>query len=104
MNPAKIILTGLIRGYQYIISPLLPAACRYQPTCSEYGLEAIHRYGALRGGWLTLKRLGRCHPWGGHGYDPVPGSGDAARPSDGCHHEDHDHHPHSVLNHPGRRS
>lgn len=62
----------LIRGYQRGISPMLPAACRYTPTCSAYAAEAIGRYGAVRGSWLAAKRLLRCHPWGGHGYDPVP--------------------------------
>jgi putative membrane protein insertion efficiency factor len=61
-----------IRLYQWFISPLLPAACRYQPTCSTYAIEAIQRHGLIRGVWLTLKRLLRCHPWGGSGYDPVP--------------------------------
>lgn len=62
----------LIRIYQYLLSPLLGAACRYTPTCSAYGKEAILKYGPFKGGWLTLKRIGRCHPWGGHGPDPVP--------------------------------
>ncbi|MCQ2604918.1 MAG: membrane protein insertion efficiency factor YidD [Bacteroidales bacterium] len=61
-----------IRIYQRCISPLLPPSCRYTPTCSQYGVEAIQKYGVLKGGWLLLKRLLRCHPWGGHGYDPVP--------------------------------
>lgn len=61
-----------IRFYQRVISPLLPPACRYYPTCSAYAIEAVLRHGILRGGWLTLKRLGRCHPFGGYGYDPVP--------------------------------
>ncbi|MBO4777277.1 MAG: membrane protein insertion efficiency factor YidD [Bacteroidales bacterium] len=61
-----------IRLYQWCISPLLPNACRYTPTCSQYGVEAIQKYGIFKGGWLLLKRLLRCHPWGGHGYDPVP--------------------------------
>jgi putative membrane protein insertion efficiency factor len=65
-------LIVLVRVYQYTISPLLPGACRYTPTCSEYGLTALRRFGAFRGGWLTLKRFLSCHPWGGHGYDPVP--------------------------------
>ena len=65
-------LLGMVRFYRLVISPLLPASCRYQPTCSEYAIEAITRYGPFKGLWLTLKRLGRCHPWGGHGYDPVP--------------------------------
>lgn len=62
----------LIRGYQLFISPMLGANCRYTPTCSQYGIEAIRKYGPFKGGWLTLKRIGRCHPWGGHGHDPVP--------------------------------
>lgn len=65
-------LLVLIRGYQVGISPLLPAACRYTPTCSAYAAEAIRRHGALRGGWLATRRLLRCHPWGGTGHDPVP--------------------------------
>ena len=62
----------LIRFYQYFISPLLGSSCRYTPTCSQYGVEAITKYGPFKGGWLTLKRIGRCNPWGGHGHDPVP--------------------------------
>ena len=62
----------LIRVYQKGISPLLGPSCRYTPTCSQYGLEAFRKYGVFKGFWLTLKRLSRCHPWGGHGYDPVP--------------------------------
>lgn len=66
------LLLGLIRGYQLLISPLLGANCRYHPSCSEYAREAVIRHGALRGGALALRRIGRCHPWGGSGYDPVP--------------------------------
>lgn len=62
----------LVRVYQLCISPLTPPACRYTPTCSQYALEALRKYGPLKGGWLTLRRLARCHPWGGSGYDPVP--------------------------------
>lgn len=58
--------------YKACISPMLPPACRYVPTCSEYAVQAIKKYGPLKGGWLALKRIGRCHPWGGSGYDPVP--------------------------------
>jgi putative membrane protein insertion efficiency factor len=61
-----------IRFYQYFISPLTAASCRYTPTCSQYGVEAIKKHGAFKGGWLTLKRIASCHPWGGHGHDPVP--------------------------------
>lgn len=63
---------GLIRFYRRGISPLLPPSCRYEPTCSAYAEEAIRRYGFARGGWLATRRLARCHPFGGHGYDPVP--------------------------------
>lgn len=58
--------------YKYLISPILPNACRYTPTCSDYAVQAIIKHGPIRGGWLTLKRILSCHPWGGHGYDPVP--------------------------------
>ena len=61
----------LIRIYKGLISPMFPARCRYTPTCSEYGLLAIQKYGPFKGGWLTLKRIGSCHPWGGHGHDPI---------------------------------
>ncbi len=62
----------LIKIYQNLISPILPNACRYTPTCSQYGIEAIKKHGAFKGGWLTLKRIASCNPWGGHGHDPVP--------------------------------
>lgn len=62
----------LIRFYQYGISPLLPPRCRYTPTCSQYAVQAIRKHGALKGGWLSAKRIARCHPWGGCGHDPVP--------------------------------
>ncbi len=63
----------LIAVYQRIVSPYMPGACRYTPTCSHYAQEAIERHGLLRGGWLATRRLARCQPWGGRGYDPVPG-------------------------------
>jgi len=62
----------IIRIYQYLISPILGKSCRFTPTCSHYGAEAIKKHGPFKGGWLTLKRIGRCNPWGGHGFDPVP--------------------------------
>jgi putative membrane protein insertion efficiency factor len=62
----------LIKIYQHLISPLTGASCRFTPTCSQYGVEAIRKYGPFKGGWLTLKRIGKCHPWGKHGYDPLP--------------------------------
>jgi uncharacterized protein len=72
MTPAALALRGLVRLYQLTLSPLLPMACRFDPSCSRYAREALARHGALRGGLLAMKRLGRCHPWGGSGYDPVP--------------------------------
>ncbi|MBX6324385.1 MAG: membrane protein insertion efficiency factor YidD, partial [Rhodospirillaceae bacterium] len=69
---ARALCLALIRLYQYLLSPLLPKSCRYLPTCSEYAAEAVTTHGVLRGGWLALRRLLRCHPWGGAGYDPVP--------------------------------
>jgi uncharacterized protein len=64
-----------LRAYRLLLSPVIGPRCRYLPTCSEYALEALARHGVLRGGWLALRRILRCHPWGGFGYDPVPGSG-----------------------------
>jgi putative membrane protein insertion efficiency factor len=58
--------------YQYVISPLFPPSCRFTPTCSQYMKEAILKFGPIKGGVLGFKRIGRCHPWGGHGHDPVP--------------------------------
>lgn len=63
---------ALIKLYRIIVSPLLPPACRYLPSCSEYAEEALHKYGMVKGAWLTVRRLLRCHPWGSSGYDPVP--------------------------------
>ena len=68
----KMVLRGLIRFYQIAISPLIGPRCRYYPTCSQYSLEAIAKHGAMQGTWLAVRRLARCHPWGGFGYDPVP--------------------------------
>ena len=68
---AKLII-ALIRVYQLVISPVLPNACRYSPTCSAFGIEAIAKYGPFKGTYLALKRFLRCNPWGGHGHDPVP--------------------------------
>lgn len=62
----------LIRAYQWLLSPWLGNNCRYLPTCSEYAIEAIRAHGLLRGAWLATRRIGRCHPWGGAGHDPVP--------------------------------
>lgn len=66
------ILIASVRFYQKGISPFTLPSCRYVPTCSSYAVEALEKHGALRGGWLAVRRILRCHPWGGHGYDPVP--------------------------------
>ena len=68
----KKIFILLIRIYQYMISPLIPGACRFTPTCSEYSADAIKKHGVIKGMILGIKRIGKCHPWGGSGYDPVP--------------------------------
>ena len=65
-------LLAPIYFYKYCISPLIPASCRYTPTCSEYAVHALTKHGPLKGMWLTVQRIARCHPWGGKGYDPVP--------------------------------
>lgn len=70
----KYLLIGLVRLYQLIISPYTPSSCRFHPTCSRYGIEALQKHGAIKGTWLTLKRIARCHPWSKGGYDPVPES------------------------------
>ena len=75
LSPAgavRALLLGLIRLYQLTLSPWLGTQCRYEPTCSKYAAEALERYGVRRGVWLAAGRLGRCHPWGRSGYDPVP--------------------------------
>jgi uncharacterized protein len=68
----KWMMIGMVRFYQGAIRPLLPGTCRFEPSCSAYSIEALRKHGALKGGWLSLRRILRCHPWGGHGYDPVP--------------------------------
>ena len=68
----KHVLIGLLKAYRLLISPLYGQVCRYHPSCSAYALEAVERHGALRGSWLAVRRLGRCHPWAAGGYDPVP--------------------------------
>jgi putative membrane protein insertion efficiency factor len=74
------LIAGAIRAYQVAISPMLPSSCRFTPSCSQYALEAVTRHGATRGSWLAARRLLRCHPFGGFGFDPVPG---AAAPGTG---------------------
>ena len=72
-GPASALLRALVRGYRLALRPVLPASCRFTPSCSEYAEEAVARHGALAGAALSLRRILRCHPWGGFGYDPVPG-------------------------------
>lgn len=66
------LMIKLIKGYQHFISPMLPNVCRFKPSCSEYFIEALQTHGVIKGSWLGVKRLLRCHPWGGSGFDPVP--------------------------------
>lgn len=79
MSPLAHALSALVRLYQWTLSPFVGRQCRFDPTCSNYALQALSKHGAIRGGWLALRRLARCHPWGGWGYDPVPEPGDAHR-------------------------
>ena len=74
-------LIGMLRVYRLVISPLFPPCCRYYPSCSAYAVQAIRRHGPILGGWLALKRIGRCHPWAPGGHDPVPAraSGSSAK-------------------------
>lgn len=65
-------IIGIVKFYQHFISPFTPATCRYTPTCSQYTLEALQKHGPFKGSWLGIKRIGKCQPWGGSGYDPVP--------------------------------
>ncbi|MEM9247251.1 MAG: membrane protein insertion efficiency factor YidD [Pseudomonadota bacterium] len=74
MSPLARVIALPIRGYRLLLSPWLGHACRFQPTCSVYALEALERHGAIRGTWLAARRLTACHPWGRSGYDPVPGA------------------------------
>lgn len=74
MSPLARLFALPIRGYRLLLSPWLGHSCRFQPTCSAYALEALERHGGLKGGWLALRRIARCRPGGGAGYDPVPGS------------------------------
>jgi len=75
-----VLLVGLLRGYQYLISPLLGPRCRFWPSCSNYAIEALRLHGPARGGWLALKRIVKCHPWHAGGIDPVPACSDCRTP------------------------
>lgn len=72
-SPAARLLSWPVKAYRLILSPWVGHGCRYQPTCSVYALDALSKYGAIKGSWLAAKRIASCHPWGGQGYDPVPG-------------------------------
>ncbi|BAI71160.1 hypothetical protein AZL_005220 [Azospirillum sp. B510] len=72
LSPLAHLLRALVYLYRWTLSPFVGWQCRFQPTCSRYAIESLEKHGAIRGGWLTLRRLGRCHPWGGSGWDPVP--------------------------------
>ena len=80
MSPLARIVALPVRAYRLIGSPWVGHNCRYQPTCSAYALEALEKHGALKGTWLALRRIGRCHPWGSDGYDPVPPGKDDETP------------------------
>ncbi|GAW48060.1 MULTISPECIES: membrane protein insertion efficiency factor YidD [unclassified Nocardioides] len=71
-DPVRYLLIGFLRAYRLLISPLYGQVCRYHPSCSAYALDAVRQHGSLRGGWLAVRRLVRCHPWAAGGYDPVP--------------------------------
>lgn len=71
-DPLRVLLIGLLRAYRLVISPLYGQVCRYHPSCSAYALEAVTEHGSLRGTWLAMRRVARCHPWAAGGYDPVP--------------------------------
>ncbi|MFW6600104.1 membrane protein insertion efficiency factor YidD [Propionibacteriaceae bacterium Y2011] len=91
----KYVLIALLKAYRAVISPLYGDVCRYWPTCSAYSLRAVEHHGALRGTWLTMRRLVRCHPWARGGYDPVPGTPEAAewaaeQAAEHGHEHDHD--------------
>ncbi|MFZ1409863.1 MAG: membrane protein insertion efficiency factor YidD [Micropruina sp.] len=95
----KHVLLALLRTYRAVISPLYGNVCKYYPTCSAYSLHAVEVHGAARGSWLTLRRLGRCHPWSLGGYDPVPGTPEAeewAAEQARASHQDTGHHHHTT--------
>ncbi len=74
----RYVLIGLLKGYRTLVSPLYGNVCRYHPSCSAYALRAVEAHGAAKGAWLAIRRLGRCNPWTSGGYDPVPGTSEAA--------------------------
>ena len=88
-----LLLKGLILAWQWVLAPVLGANCRYQPSCSHYAAEALSRHGAVRGSWLATRRILSCNPWGGAGYDPVPGAHVCAELG----HIEHDHTSHGTA-------
>ena len=84
-DPVRWVLIGLLRAYRLAISPLYGQVCRYHPSCSAYALGAVTTHGSLRGSWLTVRRLMRCHPWAAGGYDPVPPARSSSTPSSRAH-------------------
>ena len=74
MSPLAHLLRGIVRAYQFVLSPILGRQCRFLPTCSHYAMEALETHGGIKGGWLAAKRIVRCHPFAAAGYDPVPGA------------------------------
>jgi hypothetical protein len=84
----------ILRAYQLLISPLLGNHCRFYPSCSQYAIDAVDGHGVLRGSWLALRRLSRCHPWHAGGYDPVPDPDPVSAPPSGCMTTTHQHKPH----------
>ena len=74
MKAVSLLMQALIRGYQLLVSPFFPPCCRFFPSCSNYARQAVALHGPVKGLWLALRRISRCHPWGGLGYDPVPGA------------------------------
>ena len=82
MSPLAHVLRGLVLAYRYSLSSLIGGECRFRPTCSEYAMDAITAHGALKGGCLAVRRMARCHPWGGSGWDPVPTADGAPKDTD----------------------
>lgn len=80
MTPPARVLVATFRGWQ-LVRGGAPSPCRFTPSCSQYGIEAVTTHGAVRGSWLTVRRIGRCHPWGRYGFDPVPSAAELRRPS-----------------------